>query len=174
MTRKLQQLLTTLLLTVGVTSAWAGDFIDDAATIKVAGTETSATDDSGKKILSFTAGSSNDVELLFTFAGKSVKPGQIFGVIEYAAGGDTYNKCRMMKLTLGESDYEEKSAGSTMNFSVGGNTVVLCSFLQNPNDDAAKSLRKYFTDNVDERPCLCWCDGKQRGDYPSSRYIHPG
>ena len=71
MTRKLQQLLTTLLLTVGVTSAWAGDFIDDAATIKVAGTETSATDDSGKKILSFTAGSSNDVELLFTFAGKS-------------------------------------------------------------------------------------------------------
>lgn len=150
MTRKLQQLLTTLLLTVGVTSAWAGDFIDDAATIKVAGTETSATDDSGKKILSFTAGSSNDVELLFTFAGKSVKPGQIFGVIEYAAGGGTYNKCRMMKLTLGGSDYEEKSAGSTMNFSVGGNTVVLCSFLQNPNDDPAKSLRKYFTDNVDE------------------------
>ena len=150
MTRKLQQILTTLLLTVGVTSAWAGDFIDDAAKIKVAGTETSATDDSGKKILSFTAGSSNDVELLFTFAGKSVKPGQIFGVIEYAAGGGTYNKCRMMKLTLGGSDYEEKSIGSTMNFSVGGNTVVLCSFLQNPNDDAAKSLRKYYTDNVDE------------------------
>lgn len=150
MTRKLQQLLTTLLLIVGVTSAWAGDFIDDAATIKVAGTETSATDDSGKKILSFIAGSNNDVELLFTFEGKAVKPGQIFGVLEYSAGGGTYDKCRMMKLTLGGSDYEEKSAGSTMNFSVGGNTVVLCSFLQNPNDDAAKSLRKYFTDNVDE------------------------
>ena len=179
MTRKLQQLLTTLLLIVGVTSAWAGDFIDDAATIKVAGATTDATDDSGKKILNFTsADEKNDVELLFTFDGKEVKPGQIFGVIEYAAGGGTYNKCRMMKLTLGGSDYEEKSIGSTMNFSVGGNTVVLCSFLQNPNDDAAKSLRKYFTDNVDKpsftlRPCLCWCDGKQRGDYPSSRYIHP-
>ena len=151
MTRKLQQLLTTLLLIVGVTSAWAGDFIDDAATIKVAGATTDATDDSGKKILNFTsADEKNDVELLFTFDGKEVKPGQIFGVIEYAAGGGTYNKCRMMKLTLGGSDYEEKSIGSTMNFSVGGNTVVLCSFLQNPNDDAAKSLRKYYTDNVDE------------------------
>lgn len=139
-----------LLCVVGASNVWAGDFIDDAATITVAGTETSATDDSGKKILSFTAGSNNDVELLFTFAGKSVKPGQIFGVLEYSAGGGTYDKCRMMKLTLGESDYEEKSAGSTMNFSAGGNTVVLCSFLQNPNDDAAKSLRKYYTDNVDE------------------------
>ena len=149
-----QTLLKTLalgLLTVWGSQTWAGDFIDDAATIKVAGATTAATDDSGKKILNFTsAEGKNDVELLFTFDGKEIKPGQIFGVIEYAAGGDTYNKCRMMKLTLGGSDYEEKSAGSTMNFSVGGNTVVLCSFLQNPNDDAAKSLRKYFTDNVDE------------------------
>ena len=149
-----QILLKTLalgLLTVWSSQTWAGDFIDDAATIKVAGATTAATDDSGKKILNFTsADGKNDVELLFTFDGKEIKPGQIFGVIEYAAGGGTYNKCRMMKLTLGENDYEEKSAGSTMNFSVGDNTVVLCSFLQNPNEDAAKSLRKYFTDNVDE------------------------
>jgi len=149
-----QTLLKTLalgLLTVWGSQTWAGDFIDDAATIKVAGATTAATDDSGKKILNFTsAEGKNDVELLFTFDGKEIKPGQIFGVIEYAAGGGTYNKCRMMKLTLGGSDYEEKSVGSTMNFSAGGNTVVLCSFLQNPNDDAAKSLRKYFTDNVDE------------------------
>lgn len=150
MNRKLQFFLTALLLMVGVTSAWAGDFIDDASSINVAGTETSATDDSGKKILSFTAGSSNDVELLFTFEGKSVKPGQIFGVLEYSAGGANYNKSRIMKLTLDGNDYEEKSAGSTMNFTVSGNTVVLCSFLQNPNDTEAKSLRKYYIDNVDE------------------------
>ncbi len=139
-----------LALLGGVSSAWAGDFIDDASSIYVAGTETSATDDSGKKILSFTAGSSNDVELLFTFEGKSVKPGQIFGVLEYSAGGANYNKSRIMKLTLDGNDYEEKSAGSTMNFTVSGNTVVLCSFLQNPNDTEAKSLRKYYIDNVDE------------------------
>ena len=149
-----QTLLKTLalgLLTVWSSQTWAGDFIDDAATIQVAGTITYAKDDSGKKILDFTsAEEKSDVELLFTFDGKEIKPGQIFGVIEYAAGGDTYNKCRMMKLTLGGSDFEEKSAGSTMYFSVGDNTVVLCSFLQNPNDDAAKSLRKYFTDNVDK------------------------
>ena len=149
-----QTLLKTLalgLLTVWGSQTRAGDFIDDAAKIQVAGTITDATDDSGKKILDFTsAEEKSDVELLFTFDGKEIKPGQIFGVIEYAAGGDTYNKCRMMKLTLGGRDYEEKSAGSTLNFTVGGNTVVLCSFLQNPNDDAAKSLRKYFTDNVDE------------------------
>lgn len=153
MIRKLQFLKTAVLsvfLLGGANLAWAGDFIDDAATIKVAGTTTAATDDSGKKILNFTSEEKNDVELLFTFEGKEIKPGQIFGVIEYAAGGGAYNKCRMMKLTLGGSDYEEKSAGSTVNFSVGDNTVVLCSFLQNPNDDAAKSLRKYFTDNVDE------------------------
>ena len=154
MNRKLQLLKTLLLSAVmlgGANLAWAGDFIDDAATIKVAGVTTDATDGSGKKILSFTsAADKNDVELLFTFDGKEIKPGQIFGVIEYAAGGDAYNKCRMMKLTLGGSDYEEKSVGSTLNFSVGGNTVVLCSFLQNPNDDAAKSLRKYYTDTVDK------------------------
>lgn len=150
MTRKLQFLLTALLLMVGVTGAWAGDFIDDATIIKVAGVKTDATDDSGKKILSFTAGTGNDVQLLFTFTGKSVKPGQIFGVLEYSAGGATYNKCRIIEMTLGGKTYAEKSAGSTMNFTVGDNTVVLCSFLQNPNDDENKSLRKYFVDNVDE------------------------
>lgn len=137
-----------LLAMVGV-NAWAGDFIDDATTIKVAGNNASATAGE-KKTLTFTP-IGTDAKIDFTFTSKTITPGQIFGLVEYSANGGTFTKTRIMKMTIDGNEYEEKSAGSVLNFTLdNGNSVAICSYVQNANDTESKQFVKYYTDNVDK------------------------
>lgn len=137
-----------LMAMVGV-NAWAGDFIDDATSVKIADVEVTPTAGE-KKSLNFTP-TGNDAKVEFAFTSKAITPGQIFGVVEYSANGGTFNKTRFMKMTIGDNEYEEKSAGSVLSFTLGnGNKVAICSYVQNPNDTESKQFVKYYTENVDE------------------------
>lgn len=156
MTRKLQFLLTALLLMVGVTSAWAGDFIDDATsiTIKHSGAADASSitpeTESGKKVLKFTPTTTNDAYIEFTFSsGRSITPGQAFAIIEITNGATTANHNRIFNLTIGTTDLEEGSAGSIQSTTEDGKTVILCNFLQNAHGTESKSMPKYYADNVD-------------------------
>lgn len=156
MTRKLQFILTALLLMVGVTSAWAGDFIDDATSITIkhsgAANASSITPDteSGKKVLKFTPTTTADAYIEFTFTdGRSITPGQAFAIIEITNGATTANHNRIFNLTIGTTDLEEGSAGSIQSTTEGGKTVILCNFLQNAHGTESKSMPKYYADNVD-------------------------
>lgn len=143
-----RKLLKTLALAVmvagGWSQAWAGDFIEDATTIKVANTETSATS-GDKKTLTFTA-NGNDAAIEFTFTGKTVTPGEIFGVVESnCSSNDT--KCRFRNLTLGGTALEDKAAGNTTKITLdNGNTLVICSILSN---SIGETLGNYYANNVD-------------------------
>lgn len=151
-----QKLLKTLalglLLTGGVNGVWAGDFIDDATLIKVANTETSATS-SEKKTLTFTP-SSTEIYIEFTFSEKTVTPGQIFGVVEYSGTGTNTDKCRFRYLTLnngeGVTELEEGNQANSVSKTVNGNTVMICSFLQNDNSNSGKVMKTYYKANVDK------------------------
>ena len=149
MKRQLQLLTIGLLLAAGgVNYAWAGDFIDDATTIKVADTETSATS-GDKKTLTFTP-TSEETAIEFTFSsGKDITPGQIFGVVEYSGTGSNTDKCRFRNFTIGGTELEEGTKANQLSFTVNGNTVVLCPFLQNDVNNAAKVLKTYYKTNVD-------------------------
>ena len=137
-----------LLAIGGGNSAWAGDFIDDATTIKVAGTETSATS-GGKKTLTFTpTGAETAIEFTFS-SGKDITPGQIFGVVEYSGTGTNTGNCRFRNFTIGGTELEEGTKATQLSFTVNGNTVVLCPFLQNDVNNADKVLKTYYKTNVD-------------------------
>ena len=147
-----QKLLKTMALALlaigGGNSAWAGDFIDDATTIKVAGTETSATS-GGKKTLTFTpTGAETAIEFTFS-SGKDITPGQIFGVVEYSGTGTNTGNCRFRNFTIGGTELEEGTKATQLSFTVNGNTVVLCPFLQNDVNNADKVLKTYYKTNVD-------------------------
>lgn len=140
-----------LLAMVGV-NAWAGDFIDDATSIKVAGNNASATAGE-KKTLTFTP-SGNEIKIDFTFSEKTVTPGQIFGVVEYSGAGSNTDKSRFRYLTLNngsaDTDLEEGDKASSLSFTVNGNEVRICPFLQNDVSNAAKVMKTYYTTNVDK------------------------
>jgi len=140
-----------LMAMVGV-NAWAGDFIDDATTIKVAGNDASATAGE-KKTLTFTP-TGNEIKIDFTFSEKTVTPGQIFGVVEYSGAGSNTDKSRFRYLTLNngstDSDLEEGNKANSLSFTVNGNTVRICPFLQNDVSNAAKVMKTYYTTNVDK------------------------
>lgn len=133
---------------VGGNKAWAGDFIDDATTIKVASTETSATS-GDKKTLTFTpTGAETAIEFTFS-SGKAITPGQIFGVVEYSGTGTNTSNCRFRNFTIGGTELEEGVKASQLSFTVNGNTVVLCPFLQNDVNNTDKVLKTYYKTNVD-------------------------
>ena len=141
------QLFSLLLLAMAgsVNCAWAGDFIDDATTIKVANSEVTPTA-GDKKTLTFTA-TGNDAAIEFTFSGKAVMPGEIFGVVESNCSSND-NKCRIRNLTLDGTALEDKAAGNTMKITLtNGNTLVICSVL---NNSIGESLVNHYLNNVDE------------------------
>lgn len=92
--------------------------------------------------------------LEFDFSGKTVTPGQVFGVVEYSGTGTNTGNCRFRNLTLnngdGETKIEEGSKASQLTFTVGENTVVLCPFLQNANSNASLVMKTYYVNNVDK------------------------
>ena len=149
MKRKLQiSLLALLPLMGGGNLAFAGDFIDDATTIKVANTPTSATS-GDKKTLTFTpTGAETAIEFTFS-SGKAITPGQIFGVVEYSGTGTNTGNCRFRNFTIGGTALEEGTKAGQLPFTVNGNTVVLCPFLQNDVNNADKVLKTYYKTNVD-------------------------
>ncbi len=153
MKTNLQQLCITLclLLFEGVSSVWAeaGDFIDDASVITQNNVDFTPTEESGKKILAY-SGTAGDPMFVFSFDGKKIKPGQIFGLIEYSANAANTNKCRFRKMTFNGNEYEEESAGAILSFTVDSKTIVICSFLQNANSTESKQFKQFYIDNVDE------------------------
>jgi len=150
-----KSLLTVLLLMMGANMAWAGDFIDDATSIKITQNNaeiTSSTEtDGGKTILKFTSCATANKEFMmeFNFSGKTVTPGQIFGVVEFSANGYASGSHRIRQLTIGGTVYEDKNNSNAVSFTVDGNTVILFNLLESPSDTESKSMRKYYTDNVD-------------------------
>lgn len=156
-----QKLLKTIALTVlmmgGVNSAWAGDFIDDATTIKIrhsGATELSSitTEDAeGKKVLKFTPTTNADAYIEFEFSsGYSITPGQVFGIIEWSANGVTSNKNRFRYWTIDGTELEEGNAGSVQTTTENGRTVVLCNYIANNHNTESKQLAPFFATNVDK------------------------
>lgn len=157
MTRKLQLLLTTLLLTiVGVTGAWAGDFIDDANTITISQNLTPLTanvnTEGGKKVLSFTSCdvAEKEFHLEFAFESKSIKPGQVFGVAEFSANYKTNGNHRIRNLKNGDTKYEDNNGSVVTITLANGNTLVLMSCLAGTSQVAnEKGLINLYKSNVD-------------------------
>lgn len=114
----------------------------------MANTPTSATS-GDKKTLTFTpTGVETAIEFTFS-SGKDITPGQIFGVVEYSGTGTNTGNCRFRDFTIGGTELEEGTKAGQLSFSVNGNTVVLCPFLQNDVNNADKVLKTYYKTNVD-------------------------
>jgi hypothetical protein len=158
---KKQRLLKTMILALallgGVSSAWAGDFIDDASeiTVKQNNNEVTPTIETvgGKKVLKFTTLNSSDgtkdAMIEFTFSGKDVTPGQVFGVIEYTTNVKTGNNNRFRNLTLDNNALEEGNAANTLAFEPDGKKIIICPFLQNENSTDSKKMKTFYMNNVD-------------------------
>lgn len=155
-----QKLLKTLalglLLMGGVNGVWAGDFIDDAASITIkhsgASSASAITPETvdGKKVLKFTPTTTDDAYIEFSVTAKPITPGQAFGIIEITNGAETAYKNRFRYLTLDGNALEEKSAGSNAYLTIDSKKVILCNFLQNGNDTENKNMPKYYAANVDK------------------------
>lgn len=141
---------------VGVTGAWAGDFIDDASTITITQNSTKPTANvntvNGKKVLSFTSCDVADKEfhLEFAFESKSIKPGQVFGVAEFSANYKTGGNHRIRNLTNNGTKYEDNNGSVVTITLANGNTLVLMSCLAGTSTVANdKGLINLYKNNVD-------------------------